>query len=56
MTAYPSQTQTGPIVHHPTGLPITARYDAAWIRTRDCSALDRCATQEPDETEEYFCL
>ena len=30
-------TNAGPIVRHPTGLPITAGCDKTWIRTRDCS-------------------
>nr|XP_046149473.1 bromodomain-containing protein 8-like [Oncorhynchus gorbuscha] len=28
------------------GLPTTARYDTAWIQTKDRSALDHCATRE----------
>ena len=35
MTAYPGDT--GPIVRHPIGLPITAKCDTAWIQSMDCS-------------------
>ena len=54
MTAYPDNT--GTIVHRPMRLRSTAGCDTAWNRTRmsvvmpqalRCSALDRCATQEP---------
>ena len=57
MTAYISKTHdAGPILHRPTGLPITVGCDTAWIWTRvsvvapqalRCSAFDRCATREP---------
>ena len=33
----PNPDDAGPIVRRPMGLPITAGYDAAWIRTTDCS-------------------
>jgi hypothetical protein len=33
----PNRDDAGPIVRRPMGLPITARCDTAWIRTRDCS-------------------
>jgi hypothetical protein len=34
---WPNLDSAGPVVHRPMGLPITARCDAAWIQTRDCS-------------------
>ena len=39
MTAYPwpNTNDTGPIVPHPKGHPITAGCDTAWDRTRVCS-------------------
>ena len=46
----PNPDNAGPIVCRPMGLPITARCDTAWNRTRDCSAMScterHCATRE----------
>jgi hypothetical protein len=49
MTAYPgenpNQDDTGPIVRHSMGLPITAGCDTTWNRTRVCSAAFRTKLQ-----------
>jgi hypothetical protein len=58
----PNPDDAGPIVKRPMGLPITAGCDTAWNQTRvavvttlvlRCSALDRCATREPQDMYSY---
>ena len=66
MLAYhrPNPDDAGPIVRRPMGLPITASCDTAWNQTRvsvvtrlapRCSALDRCATQDPQHLCQTVC-